>query len=77
MDHQSVDGSVAYAFSQAEVRRLAVYKAAVDAGFFSDMCAERTLNAPAGGLSNDDVKRLVEYRNEVQAGLYSEFPVGM
>lgn len=42
MDHQSVDGSVPYAFSQAEVRRLAVYKAAVDAGFFSDMCAERT-----------------------------------
>lgn len=77
MDHQSVDRSLPYAFSQAEVKRLTVYKAAVGAGFFSDTCAERTLNVPATGLSNDDVKQLVAFRNAIRAGLYSEFPVGM
>lgn len=76
MDHHLVDGSIPYAFSQVEVKRLTVYRAAFAAGFFSDTCVERTLNVPATGLSNDDVRRVVAFRNAIRAGLYSEFPVG-
>jgi len=78
MGHEAKDESATYSFCPAELARLAAYKAAIAAGFFSETCAETpTINVVAPGLSNADFKRLVAYKHAVQAGLYSEFPVSI
>ena len=78
MGHEAKDESATYSFSPAELARLAAYKAAIAASFFSETCAETpTFELVASGLCNADFKRLVAYKHVVQAGLYSELPVSI
>ena len=70
----------AYPFTSAELARLARYRAAVQAGFYTDAISS-IATAPANELSNlslvpftpSELSRLVAYRRAVAAGLYSEF----
>jgi hypothetical protein len=69
----------AYPFTSAELARLARYRAAVQAGFYTD-AASSVPTAPADELSalplalftRSELSRLVAYRRAVAAGLCSE-----
>jgi hypothetical protein len=75
-----------YAFTPAEMTRLATYKAAVAAGFYTDALspeaahverhqADEALDAPAAPaypFTPAELARLAAYRLAVEAGFYSE-----
>ncbi len=56
-------------FTQAEQSRLAVYKAAVGAGFYSDTLPDPL---PAYAFTPEERARLVVYKAAIAAGFYTD-----
>jgi hypothetical protein len=76
-----VSATDSYMFTPAELTRLAHYRAAVQAGFYSDAvgrlhgsCGQQSLRASTGAFTFAELARLVAYSGAVAAGLYSDFP---
>jgi hypothetical protein len=71
-----------YPFAVEELRRLAAYKAAVEAGFYTDSCggtAMREVGQPPSLERGDEAcctqpepARLAAYRAAVRAGFYTD-----
>ena len=61
-----------YPFTAEELARLSTYKAAVEAGFYSDARAEP--GSFDGIFSLHELERLVIYRTAIRAGFYTDFP---
>jgi hypothetical protein len=57
------------AFTPAEQTRLAIYKAAVAAGFYTDTLLERT---PACPFTAEELARLMVYKAAIVAGFYTD-----
>jgi hypothetical protein len=57
--------------TETELARLAVYKAAVAAGFYTDAVVERPAVA---GFSSQEVARLMVYKAAVANGFYTDWP---
>jgi hypothetical protein len=80
-----VTATNAYVFPQAELARLASYRAAVQAGFYTDAASAATtvddwpaaaeLATAASLFTRAELTRLVAYRCAIGAGLYSDFPL--
>jgi hypothetical protein len=86
MTRPSTDDFGTHPLRQAELARLGAYKAAVQAGFFTDACPDTPgsilttcapqTNAAATALSERQMARLAVYWAAMQAGVYSDYPIG-
>jgi hypothetical protein len=71
--------TAAYPFNSTELARLAWYRAAVQAGFYTDAVssgsippASQPLGLATAPFTRSELSRLVAYRRALAAGLYSE-----
>jgi hypothetical protein len=55
-------------FTEEQLTRLAVYKAAIDAGFYSDNPLQET----GASFTPQQIARLAVYRAAVRAGFYND-----